>query len=108
MLMQTIAITTIYTTVDDILKSNELIRELLDLKLIACANTFPIGSSYYWGESICESNETGILLKTSQNKENSLLEFLRNNHPYQIPLLLIQHPLVNESYFQWMEETLKD
>ncbi len=79
----------IYTTVRDQGQAEALIHKLLDKRLIACANTFAIGSMYRWEGEITRDEEVGIILKTSEEKVFELRKEIEEIHPYQVPCVLV-------------------
>ncbi|MFK7823177.1 MAG: divalent-cation tolerance protein CutA [Oligoflexales bacterium] len=94
----------IYITCKDASEAKLIARNLVQEKLIACANILgPINSVYEWDGNICEEEEYVVLLKTCQSKYDTTVSEIKNLHSYDIPCI-IQLPIErgNESYLNWI------
>ncbi len=61
-------------------------RTLVEEKVVACANIIPgLTSIYHWQGKIEEDSELLIILKTTKDRTNQLLERLPALHPYDTP-----------------------
>lgn len=64
-------------------------RQLLDEKLIACANIFPpMRSIYVWQGEAGEASEVGVLFKTDAAVLDLATARLAEIHPYETPAVL--------------------
>ena len=75
---------------------------LLEQKLIACANFFPITSSYWCGGKIENSNEMVSLLKTKKENWEKVKSEIKKIHPYETPCIMKIHVDANEDYEYWI------
>ena len=67
-------------------------NELLDRKLIGCANLFGgIESIFEWAGERSESQEIGVLFKTNSNLLREAILCLDEIHPYDTPAILGWH-----------------
>lgn len=57
----------VYVTFSSLYEAKDLSTKLLDEKIIACFNTFPIQWAYLWMWEIKNSNEIVSLLKTRKD-----------------------------------------
>lgn len=81
---------------------------LLKEKLIACANFFPIISSYQWKGSIESSEEITAILKTRIENWTKIKEYIEVNHTYEIPCIIkLAEVEANDSYASWIQEEIK-
>lgn len=81
---------------------------LLNARLIACANFFPIESIYHWEWSVARTQEVVTLYKTSLVKVDQVRKYIESHHKYQIPCIMkVAEVSANESYEQWVEDQLK-
>lgn len=79
-------ISLVYSTIDSQSQAEELCEQLLNEKLIACANIFPLGTSIYKWEGQVERNEEHtMILKTTPEKIEELKSRFAELHPYDIP-----------------------
>ena len=79
-----------------------LAKVLLERKLIACANIFPITSVYEWEGKVVEDGEVVLIAKTSREGFPVLRQALEELHPYDVPCILELSGDANDSYTQWL------
>ena len=86
----------------------KVVKHLLDKKLIACANTFPIKSSYIWNSKIANEDEIVTIVKTRKENWESLRSEVEKIHPYETPCIMRIDVTANSSYEEWIgKETSK-
>ena len=83
-------------------------EQLLDEKLIACANILPhIVSVFAWQGSVQSGSEAAALMKTRADRLEAATQRLSELHPYDAPAIAgwiaDQTPSVTQS---WLEEAL--
>jgi periplasmic divalent cation tolerance protein len=67
-------------------EASKMAREIVEERLAACVNIVPKIESFYWLEDKIERDEESLLIaKTSQQKIEKLIIFVRDNHPYDTP-----------------------
>ncbi len=97
-----------YVTCRDEEEAKKIISNLLNKKLIACANFLPIKSIYRWNGEICYDNEIALILKTTQEKFNDIKEEIKRMHSYEIPCVLqIEVKDGNEDFLNWVSGEIK-
>ena len=85
-------------------ESERLARVLLDLKLIACANTVPaIRSLFRWEGRLEGSDESLLIMKTTGDALEHLAETVKRHHSYDVPEI-IALPLAwgSPEYLSWV------
>ncbi|MHA1338710.1 MAG: divalent-cation tolerance protein CutA [Promethearchaeota archaeon] len=88
--------------------AEELAYKLVESKLAACCNLIEgLTSIYYWNGKIEKDSELLIIAKTSKNKADELISFVKQNHPYDVPEC-IGLPIAkgNEDYLNWIFDSL--
>ena len=80
-----------------------LSKLLLDNKLIACSNSMPIKSCYFWEGAIQNDKEYVLIAKTLPQKTSEVTEFVEKNHSYDTPCIAFWEIEVNQKYFEWVE-----
>jgi periplasmic divalent cation tolerance protein len=100
------AILLFYVTHPDEATANDVSKKLLDQKLIACANVFPISSQYAWQGALHNDAEWVSVLKTHPDLENRVEEALSRLHPYETPCFMRWEVRANPAYEAWITSTL--
>lgn len=81
------------------------VAELLDTKLIACAQMWQIHSRYWWNGLIEDADEKRAAMHTSEEILPATLQRISDLHPYEVPCILTK-PIVGEvSYMKWIQST---
>ncbi|MHA2030467.1 MAG: divalent-cation tolerance protein CutA [Candidatus Kariarchaeaceae archaeon] len=94
-------ISLIQTTVDDKSIATKLITGLLEVKLIACAQTTIIESSYWWNDNLDQTKEFSIIFKLPVRNKDKVIEYIAATHSYDVPEILIEDKLTSQSYYQY-------
>ena len=93
----------------DIEVARTIAGQLLQEKLIACANMFPAMESLFeWDGGLSHASEVGVLFKTTADSLDALVSRLGDLHPYDTPAIVgwtcdIAHPAV----LGWLGETIR-
>jgi periplasmic divalent cation tolerance protein len=85
---------------------NRIARELVDARLIACANVLdaPVTSTYRWQGAVEVEPEKRMHMHTRLDLSDQVVAFVKDRHPYDVPNVTAI-PLVagNADYFAWIE-----
>ncbi len=98
--------TLIYITCKDKEEAKKISQALLEKRLIACSNMFPIESMYWWKGKIEEDNEIVILAKTKDKNYNKIKEEVKKLHSYEVPCILKLGSDANDDYDKWVDEVV--
>jgi len=98
--------TIIYITCKDKKEARKISKELLEKRLIACSNMFPISSMYWWKGKIEESDEVVIIAK-GKDYDKVKKEVLKL-HSYDVPCILKIDSECNEEFGKWVSEEVND
>lgn len=82
--------------------------QLLNERLIACANWFPVRSAYWW-EGECEhTQEFMVFMKTTEKNLESVKSAVRTLHSYQNPeVIQVSVAGGSEEYLNWIRESVR-
>lgn len=95
----------VYITTSSEAEAKEIAKKLLDKKLIACANMFPISSLYYWENKLCDDSEFAVIMKTRAELLDELIEQIKKIHSYEVPCIVSWDiSKGNEDYLKWIEK----
>lgn len=96
----------IATTVSSEEIASQLARQIVERRLGACAQVFgPVTSYYRWQGNIEISREWRVTIKTTPLQRDSLVAFLQEHHPYELPEIA-EHPVhwMEPAFRRWVEE----
>lgn len=86
--------------------AKKVAMHLLNKRLIACANIFPINSSYWWKEKIVNENEVVLLSKTLEKNFEDIKKEIKKIHLYSIPFVAKIDAEINQEYLDWMKDAI--
>ncbi|MCX9012467.1 MAG: divalent-cation tolerance protein CutA [Candidatus Methanoperedens sp.] len=97
----------VYITTGNIDEARRIGSKLIEERLAACVNIFPITSIYRWKDNIEESNEFGMIVKTKTDKIKEIEERVKQLHSYELPCVISLS--ISESspeYLKWIGESV--
>ena len=78
-------------------------KQLIEKKLIACAQISAIESMYQWQGQLENSQEYLMQAKTIHTLWKAIQDHVKVSHPYDVPEIIATPMIeVDEHYFQWM------
>lgn len=92
----------VYSTYATETDANRISAAMIEQKLAACANIFPIHSCYAWLGNMVTDKEWGSILKTSTARWHELKAALEQSHPYDIPCIMKIEVSANDAYEAWI------
>jgi len=98
----------IVTTVATEEQASEVGRTLVRERLVACANTVPCRSTYWWEGVLHEESEVQVTLKTLATRAAAAERRLREIHPYQTPAILRVDVAANPEYAAWVASCVEE
>ena len=84
--------------------AEKIVSHLVENRIIACGNIFPIKSIYWWKGKVEKENEVVAIVKTTNEKWELLKEEVKKMHPYDVPCIVKIDAEANEEYEKWIEE----
>ena len=82
-------------------------RAAIGGRLAACAQRWPIQSTYWWEGKVEEAGEVLVVFKTAPKRVGALFQLLATHHPYKVPEILeVDVPRVHEGYLRYLSETI--
>lgn len=97
----------IYITHKNLKEARKIVSCLLHKKLIACANFFPIESSYWWKGKIVSAKETVSIVKTRKENWKKVKDEVKKIHPYETPCIMKIGVEANQNYTDWINKETK-
>jgi len=98
----------ILTSLDNPATAKDLARQMIESGLVACVQISAAGESIYrWQGRIEPAAEHYLTIKTTMEKLEDALNWLRKHHPYDIPELVWWQVNADSRYAAWVKESLK-
>ena len=82
-------------------------KALVEKKLAACANYFPINSIFEWKGKLEESGEVLLLIKTTDERWEAVKEEVKKMHSYEVPCIMKIDAEANKEYADWVNGQVK-
>lgn len=93
----------VYSTFGSKKEAEKIGEGLVQKKLAACVNIFPIDSIYRWRNKIAKEKEFATLIKTKKANFSRVEKFILENHSYETPYILeIPIGRVTSRYLKWL------
>ena len=97
----------IYITAGDLAEARKIGSILVEERLAACANIFPITSIFRWKGNIDEASEFGIIVKTRTEKVKEIEKRVKELHSYEVPCLLsFKIDDGSSDYLEWINDAV--
>ena len=95
------------STFPDAELARSISRQLVEQKLVACANIGgSVHSIYHWQGKVEEGEETLVLFKTTAARFEEFQRVLRSLHPYEVPeIVAVRIADGLPSYLQWVADS---
>ena len=96
-------------TVPNLEEGKKIGRVLVEEKLAACANIIKdIYSIYEWKDKIMEDNEHLMLIKTTEENSDKIIQKINEIHSYDTPECIgIKIEKGSEKYLNWIKDVVK-
>ena len=99
----------VYVTCKDVDEAQKISRHLLEKKLVACTNFFPVKSMYRWKGSVSNDSEVVLILKTLEKKLKRVEKEVKKIHSYECPCIAsIRIWKVNREFQKYIKKETKD
>ena len=93
------------TTISSADAGKQLAIKLVESKLAACVQMDgPIESVYRWQGQLCVDTVFRLTCKTLPICIDRAILFVKQNHSYETPEILIEQAEVSADYFQWLTQ----
>jgi len=95
-----------YITCKDSKEAEKISSYLLKKRMIACANIFPIKSTYWRNSKIVHDKEYVVIAKTNNKNFKKLEDEVKKIHSYDIPCSLKINADANKEYKKWANKII--
>mgnify|MGYP000011623473 CR=1 FL=1 len=97
-----------YVTTSSFEEARKIAKHVLEKKLAACVNIWPISSVYWWEGKVEGALEFAMIIKTKDEKFSELKEEIKSIHSYSTPCICavaIEDGL--REFLNWIDETVE-
>ncbi|MGD1907754.1 MAG: divalent-cation tolerance protein CutA [Leptolyngbyaceae cyanobacterium] len=95
----------VLVTIDSQEAAIALAETLINERLAACINLFPVQSVYSWQGQVQHENEWQLLIKTQPNHYDTLADKITALHPYDVPeIIMLPVTAGLPAYLSWVRE----
>ncbi len=93
----------IYSPFPDLQSAEKIANLLLERNFAACCNIIQgVTSLYRWEGELCREQEFLLLVKTSPEQAASAQGLIKENHPYDLPCVLLCSVDANAEFAAWV------
>jgi periplasmic divalent cation tolerance protein len=93
------------TTTDNEDTAKELAELIVEEKLAACVQITPVHSVYRWKGAVESEPEFLLSAKTKRELADSLMDFIQQNHTYEVPEIVVVPILAGSfPYLSWIDK----
>ena len=99
----------LYVTTKNQDQARAIAQDLIERKLVACANILPkMESIYFWQDQLQMEQESVLILKTEKSLVPEATQALIELHSYETPCVLsIPIEAGAEGYMQWLSKSVQ-
>ena len=99
----------IMATFPDNESAKKIAKLLVERRLAACVQMFPINSVYLWKGEVCDENEIMLFIKSRTALFEQISAAIKENHSYEVPEI-IQLPITDglPDYLNWIDGCVSD
>jgi periplasmic divalent cation tolerance protein len=97
----------VYITNHDKKTAYKIGKYLVEKRLCACVNIFPIESYYWWKGKIEKAKEWVVIAKTLVKNYEKIKKEIKNIHPYTVPCIIKIKADVNKEYLDWLRSKIR-
>lgn len=102
-----VGVSVVTTTVPTAEDAERLAQGAVQAQLAACAQVEAIQSHYRWEGPVQASPEWRLVMKTIPDAVQLLVEWLRSQHPYELPQILMRGEQAQRDYGKWVAQNVK-
>lgn len=89
-------------------EAKELGSLIIEKKIAACVDFWPIYSCYNWEGTFQFVSQTMLLITTFELKIDQVNQIISDNHTYSVPLIAgVDVRRINHLYKEWMMEVIE-
>lgn len=96
-----------YIPTSSLNEASTLAEQLLEKRLIACANVVQAQSIYFWNSNLEKEPEWIMFAKTIPECKEKVEREVLSNHSYETPCIIILNAECNDQYYTWVKSQIE-
>ena len=100
-------VSVVTTTVPTVEDAQRLAGGAVQAQLAACAQVDEIRSHYLWQGKVQDEPEWRLAFKTVPDAVQPLVEWLRSQHPYELPQIMMRGEQAQPDYAAWVAQSVR-
>ena len=98
----------VYTTCENMEEAEKLGALIIEKKIGACVDFWPIKSCYNWEDSLKCISQAMLMVTTFESHLDRVTTLIDNNHTYSVPLIAgVDVRRINHPYKEWMMKVIE-
>ncbi len=97
----------VYVTCSSLDEARNIGIKLVEERLAACVNVFPVNSIYLWEGKVKGALEFALIVKTTESKFEELKKRIKELHSYQNPCIALLRVEATEEFENWIKSVVK-
>jgi periplasmic divalent cation tolerance protein len=97
--MRIVKVETTLTRAADV---ERIVKGVLEQRLAACVQCVPVTSHYRWEGRLLQEAELRVEAKTTTEGSDALVSFIRREHPYALPEIVVSVVEASDAYAEWV------
>jgi periplasmic divalent cation tolerance protein len=98
----------LYIVAGSVREAEKIGKKLVEEKLVACVNIFPIKSVYRWRGKIERAREVAMIVKTRRELIDRVINRVKKLHSYEVPAILAFNVEKGPpDFLKWIDESTK-
>jgi periplasmic divalent cation tolerance protein len=96
----------IYVTAGNMREAGKIGARLVEERLAACVNIFPIRSVYRWKGKTQREKETAMIIKTRRGLVDRVIQRVKELHTYEVPCVVaLGVEEGSADFLRWIDES---
>ncbi len=97
----------VYTTTSNKEEADRLAALLVEKRLAARVNSWPIYATYMWEEKAKQAEEFAVLIKSAEAKFQEIEDLIINNSTTRVPrIAAIEAKRINHQFREWIVSSI--
>lgn len=95
----------IHTTTKDIEEARKIASAIVERKLAACVNMYPVTSIYRWQGKVEEEGEIALSIKSTSDRLEDIRTSIHALHSYDLPAITFREIEGDRDYLIWISDS---